>query len=354
VIEVLGVGGDVEVSGEYNQKPTNSNNGVTVITLPDGATEQHLAGALSDLGIDYAPMTREGAKRAARGQLHNQLNFGANDVDTAGGWSDEQLFQTAGETLGITDLGWHDVFIGADESTGKVTFWWSPRVHAAIAQKSKHDLVIRGGHGSHGATSIVNNAVYGGAGGVLRRVTGMGRGGISSGKDSSNMAGAGSFTSITNVGSGTLPAHNPHWTSFSGYTAYHRPEAILGRIQDVRAGSGDAFGLPGQGTNTLKKALSTTSLGDYYVGGGTPVESIAFIAVKNSQYRNDAIKKMHDLGTHEINGVPIEQFLILQSDVTSMHISDLPPVGPPANARNILDLPEVYEEAPAAEVVAAA
>jgi hypothetical protein len=167
------------------------------------------------------------------------------------------------------------------------------------------------------------------------------------------MAGAGSFTSITHVGSGTLPAHNPHWLSFSGYTVYHRPEAILGRIQDTRAGSGDAFGLPGQGTNTLKKALNSSSLGDYYVGGGTPAESIAFIAVQKSSYRDEAIQEMHKLGIFTIGGRPIEDILILKSAVTSMHISDLPPVGPPANARNILDLPLAYDEAPA-EVVAAA
>jgi hypothetical protein len=353
----------IEVIDADNVSGRNSVYGVTAITLPDGATEQQLAGAMADLGINYSPMTRGGAQQQVRGILRSLLSFDVADQETAKGWSDQKLFTEAGSVFGIPDLGWHDVSVGTDENSGKVTFWWSPRVLAAIEQKSHANLVIRGGHGHQGAKSIVHNAIYGGAGGVLRRVTGMGRGGISEGQDSGNMAGAGSFTSITNA-TGTLPKHNPYWSSFHGYTVYHRSSAIFGRIQDFRTGphSGynqDAFGKPAQGTNSLHDALTYDGIKDFYVGGGTPAESIAFIGVQTSATRTQAIAELHQLGYTTIGGRPIEEVVLLQSDIGQMTASDLPPAVPPANARNILNLPETYagEEPPApamAEVVAAA
>jgi hypothetical protein len=349
----------IEMIGPDSEQ-INSMDGLTTVTLPAGSDGSTMAGAMSDLGIDYSPMTREGAKVAVRGQLRNMLSFDMSNVDTPKNLSDDQLFSMASDSFGIPDLGWQDVSLGVDESTGKVTFFWSKRVYSAIAAKSKHDLVVRGGKG-HSAESIVNQVVTGGAGGTQRRVAGMvyihdgnthGKG-ISEDTDASHMAGSGSYTSAYKT-SGFLPAHNPLQNGFGGYTIYSRPEAVLGRIQDVRGANHDAFGVPGSGVNTLKKVLNAQNMMDYYVGGGTPPETIAFIAVQNPSFRTQAIAKLHTMGIFQLNGVPLEQAIVTQSHVTSIATADMPPVGPPTNARPILDLPESYDEAaPAAEAVAA-
>lgn len=335
----------IEVIRPNHTANPNSWNGVTTITLPEGVDDTALAGALSDLGIDYAPMTQSTAKKHARSLLKSSFKFDKNDVDSPGSLSDDQLFKLAGDAFGISDIGWQDIHIGVDDTIGKTTFFWSDRVRGAIAAKSKHNLVVRGGK-TDSTESVASNLLFGGVGGVNMRLTGMAyrKGGISSSTDATNMANEGSYTSIANTA--TLPTSNPHWaSSFTAYTVYHRPEAILGRIGDIRAGSGDAYGDAGQGTNSVQKALNTTSHQDYYIGGGTPPGTIAYIGVNSEKRRKEVIAHLAARGITHVEGRPVADILILKSQAHSIKTKDLPPAQLPVASRPILDLPETYPAA---------
>jgi len=329
-----------------------SSTGVTVISLPEGMDEKDLGGALSVLGIDYAPMTQDSAKTAVRGLLRTMMELDTSDVDTAKHWSDDKLFATAGQTMGISDLGWHDVSIGVDESSGKTSFFWSQRAQTAMANKASYDLVYRAAS-TGSAAQIVSTVKYGSASSVLKKTTGMldgsasVGGGASASSDNGNHAGHGSYASASKVS--TLPTTNSLASYKSaGMMVYHRPEAVLGRIMDYRLANNDAFGMGlGQGSDHLKAATTMSSVRDFFLGGGLPSEAIGFIAVQDASERTKAITQLKADGFDTINGRPVEEIIILMADAKNLKPSDLPPVVPPANARPITDLPMSFDAAPA-------
>ncbi|HEY5879830.1 MAG TPA: hypothetical protein VIU11_13040, partial [Nakamurella sp.] len=338
----------IEVMRPNHTATPNSWNGVTAITLPEGADEKMLAGAMADLGIDYAPMTQATAKKHARALMKSSFRFNKHDVDTPGTLTDADLFKLAADTFGVPDIGWQDIHMGVDDTIGKTTFFWSQRVRTAIAAKSKHSLVIRNGQTfQDNAAGIASNLLFGGVGGVQKRLTGMvyRTSGNMASHDAGNMANEGTFSSITTKHGDTLPQKNPHWGDW-GFTVYHRPEAVLGRIGDIRAGYGDAFGNAGQDTNSVERALNTKEHQDYYIGGGTPPGSIAYIGVKSNKRRQEVIDYLAARGVTHIEGRPVADILILTSESHKYKVADLPPAKEPASSRPIEDLPMSYEQVP--------
>jgi hypothetical protein len=336
----------------------NSTTGVTVISIPEGVDETAFQAALARMTIPYAPMTQDSAKDNVRGALRTLLHLDISDVNTAKGWTDEKLFSEAGKVMGIGDLGWQDVLVGVDESTGKTSFFWSDRARNALAAKAGYNLVYRAASNAS-AAQIVSTVKYGSANSVLKRTTGMvdgsaGQGGGASwGTDQTNLAGHGSYASASKEAK--LPAANK-WASYKtpGMMIYHRPEAVLGRIMDIRVASNDAFGMgQGSGANHLKHATQMSSVRDYFLGGGLPTEAVGFIAVSSATERTKAIAQLKADGFAEINGRPVEEIVILKDQAVKMTPADLPPVTLPANARPVLDLPNSYD-APAAPAVTAA
>lgn len=327
---------------------SHSNSGFTTISVPEGMGAEALNGALAKMGIDYSPMTQDGAKKHVRGLLRNLMDFDSQDVESAKHYTDEALFTKAGQAIGLSDLGWQDVLVGVDESTGKVSYFWSTRVQTALGNKAKHNLIYRAA-ASGDANAIVSTVKYGTANAILKRATGMiyapsGKGiGASPGSDNSHHAGHGGFASATNAAK--LPTGNSQ-ASYKGSNmmVYMRPEAVLGRIMDYRVSKSDAFGGgEGKGSNSLANASSWSGVKDYFLGGGLPSEAISFIAVSNAGARSAALQKLHSEGISQINGRPIEEIVILQSDAGKYSPKDLPVVVPPANARPILDLPTSYD-----------
>jgi len=330
-----------------------STTGTTVISVPQGVDEKALGAALAKLGVDYRPMSQDDAKTAVRGTLRTLLNLDISDVDTAKGWTDEKLFAQAGQSMGLSDLGWHDVLVGVDETTGKTSFFWSDRARNAIAAKTKYNLVYRSAT-TGDANAIVSTVKYGSANSVLKRTTGMidtptGKGtGASWSSDQSNHAGHGSYSSASNKSS--LPTSN----SQAGYKGvgmmvFSRPEAVLGRIADFRVANSDAFGMgQGSGADHLKHAMNMPSVKDFFIGGGLPTEAVGYIAVVNKTARTQAIEKLKADGFAMINGRPIEEVIITMDEASKLKPSDLPPVTLPSNARPILDLPTSYDTPAAA------
>lgn len=348
----------VDPKGSDNKSTT----GTTVISVPEGLDEKALGAALSKLGVDYSPMTQDSAKDNVRGMLRTLLSLDMSDVDTAKGWSDDKLFTQAGKTMGITDLGWHDVLVGVDESTGTPAYFWSDRARNALAAKSKVNVIYRSAN-SADAAQIVSTVKYGSASSILKRTAGMldGTGSTGSGAswstDNGNHAGHGSYASAgvhSKLPSGNNQASYKH----SGMMVYHRPEAVLGRIMDYRTGTGDVYGKgKGSGSDHLAYATSLSSVTDFFLGGGLPTEAVGFIAVSDQSERAKAIEKLKADGYSHINGRPVEEIVILKSQAQNMSPNDLPPVTLPSNARPILDLPTSYGAAPSAAdatVVAAA
>jgi len=327
----------------------NSTTGTVVVSVPEGLDENHLNAAFAKMGIDYTPMTQDSAKENARGLLRTLLDLDTTDVDTAKGWSDDKLFSTAGQAVGISDLGWHDVLVGVDETTGKTSFFWSDRVRSSISQKAQFNVVYRAANTAT-AAQIVSTVKYGSANSVLKRTTGMTDGTSSTGggaswsSDQSNHAGHGSYSSaakVTNLPTSNSQASYKH----AGMMIYSRPEAVLGRIADFRLSQSDAFGMgQGTGANHLKYAMSNSKVRDFFIGGGLPAESIGFIAVSSASERMAALQQLQAEGINQINGRPVEDLIITLSQAQSMKASDLPPVTIPANARPILDLPNSYDE----------
>jgi 2'-5' RNA ligase len=336
----------------------HSTTGVTVISVPQGVDETALGAAMAKLGIDYSPMTQDSAKGHVRGLLRTLVNLDMSDVDTAKGWSDEKLFSQAGKTMGISDLGWQDVLVGVDESTGKTSFFWSDRARNALAGKAKYNLVYRAAS-TGTAAQIVSTVKYGSASSILKKTTGMldGSGSVGNGasasSDNANHAGHGSYASASTVSK--LPGSN----SFASYKStgmmiYHRPEAVLGRIMDYRVSTHDAFGAgQGSGADHLAHATSMSSVRDYFLGGGLPTEAVGFIAVADASERTKAIEQLKADGFAVINGRAVEDIIITKQKAATMKPDDLPPVTIPSNARPILDLPTSYD-APAGPVTAAA
>ncbi|HEX8321629.1 2'-5' RNA ligase family protein [Longimicrobium sp.] len=338
----------------------HSTTGVTVITLPEGVDEKSLGAALAKMGIDYSPMTQDSAKDNVRGALRTLLSLDTHDVDTPKHYTDEMLFSQAGKTMGITDLGWQDVLVGVDESTGKTSFFWSDRARNALAAKAKYNLVYRAATTAN-AAQIVSTVKYGSASSILKKTTGMldGSGSVGNGasasSDNANHAGHGSYASASTVNK--LPSSNASASyKTAGMMIYHRPEAVLGRIMDFRVANHDAFGMGhGQGADHLAHATSMSSVKDYFLGGGLPTEAVGFIAVQSAEERLKAIEQLKKDGFEMINGRPIEDIVITKQKAATMTPDDLPPVTIPANARPILDLPVSYDTAaPAASAPAAA
>lgn len=332
---------------------THSTTGVTVISLPEGADEKALGAALSKMGIDYRPMNQDDAKVAVRGVLRTLLSLDTSDVDTPKHYTDEQLFKQAGQTMGISDLGWQDVLVGVDESTGKTSFFWSDRARAALAGKVSYNLVYRAAS-TGTAAQIVSTVKYGSASSILKKTTGMldGSGSVGNGasasSDNSNHAGHGSYASASKEFK--LPSTNAQagYKGSVGIMVYHRPEAVLGRIMDYRVSASDAFGMGhGSGSDHLKYATSMGKVKDYFLGGGLPTEAVGFIAVQDSGERAKAIEQLKAEGFGVINGRPVEDIVITKQKAATLTPDDLPPVTIPANARPILDLPVSYD-APAA------
>jgi hypothetical protein len=106
----------------------NSTTGTVVISVPEGLDETAPGRRLHQDGHRlHADDPGLGQDGNVRGLLRTLLELDTSDVDTAKGWTDDKLFAQAGKTLGISDLGWQDVLVGVDETTGKTSFFWSDR-----------------------------------------------------------------------------------------------------------------------------------------------------------------------------------------------------------------------------------
>lgn len=322
----------------------NTYSGVVTLSIPEGGDPvAAYSAAMAALGMEHAPHTQEATKRNVRPLLRILAHGGKDDLDTPGSYSDDALFKKIGSDLGLTDVGWHDVEVGVDESIGKVSYFWSPRVRDALTKKAPTSLVLRAASTAN-ADAIVSTVKGGTANAVTKRLTGMvdaasGKGlGASASSDAANNAGHGGFVSAQSVApGGKLPTSN----SLAGYKSahmmvYHRPEAVYGRIADYRvSASSDAFGAGS--SNNLGTIVKSSSIKDFWVGGGLPPESVSMIAVQNASERKKAIEALKAQGITVVNGVPVEDFIVLLSD--GKKLADLPPYVNPTQTVPLTDLP---------------
>jgi len=276
------------------------------------------------------------------------ISWDKKNVDNAQGFTDAEMFKAAGDQMGIPDLGWQDVRVGVDESVGKVSFFWSDRAINAMKTKSKMNLVIKAS-GSGSADTGVSVALNGQMNSMNKRINGAvyapgGSGlGVSATSDSGKYSGHGTYLSSTKASK--LPSHNTQ-ASYAGSSmiTYHRPEALFGRIGDMRTSQSDAFGNPGYGEeNYLKNVLTWGSVKDYYVSGGVTPEQTSLIAMQSQKEVDSAIAKLKAKGIVSINGIPIEKYIVTLQQAGNMHPDDLPPLYLPPNIRPIVDLPQSYE-----------
>lgn len=348
VIEIMHPGSGVD-----------SNYGYTVITVPEGENADVLMQkAFEDLDMPYRPLTQEDAKAATRGLLKNLLKLSLTDnykgaQDSPAG--DAAMFTTAGQTMGIPDLGWQDVMVGTTDD-GTTVYYWSPRVREVLASKIKMGSIIRG-IGQPDPDKIESTLMYGTADTGKKWVAGMptsSNGGNGAGTDASNLAGNGSFSSSMAKSSGPLQTHNPHW---SGATVSHtHPMNLFARIQDYRAASHDAYGKGGgTGANSLQGAMQMASVKDFYPGGGMPGETLGFYAVDSETERQTLIKYFKSKGRDIWGGRPIEDIILTKTQLKTKTQSDLP-IWVPPNLVPITSIPESYPspEAAQTEVTAAA
>lgn len=343
----------------------HSYKGNVVVTLPEGAGPEVLNSALDRMGVAHIPLTQAQAKANVLPLLRSLVSNDTSDIDTAKSYSAETLFSKAGLSFGIDDIGWDDVLIGVDESNGKTSYFWSDRVIEAIQKKSKIKVVYRGSNlptgGSAAADLIVSTALHGTANAVTKRVGGLihtptakAALGASPASDAGNNAGHGGFLSATP--NNVLYGHNSE-ASYVGsdLMVYHRAEGLFGRIMDYRMSvSGDAFGAgSGGGTSNLQTAMTAGKVKDIIANGGLPAESLGLIAVDSPKHRDEALKKLHDMGIDTINALKIEDLIVLKSDLNGKKADEtMAQVFRPPNMRPITELPESYDAA-AAPVVAA-
>ena len=243
---------------------------------------------------------------------------------------------------------------------GKMSYYWSGRVQAAIAQKTKFGVIVRGGTNAS-PQAIASQLTFGNADGILKRTAGMqGGGGISASADAKNNAAHGSYSSA--LGKVTkLPKTNPLFGKGSGFMVYMNPMAIMGRIQDWRTGpsSGDAFGAGpnygkgnSYGGNSLKSALTQNQSQDFWLGSGFGPETIGYVAVNTKADRDKALAELHKQGVTQVGGRPVEAIIITKDDAAKMSPKDIPAPSIPANATPITDLPTGYPPAGGGPAVA--
>jgi len=338
----------IEVIDPASEYKNDSRFGMTNIFLPEGATDGDLSAAMAELGLGgYSPMTQSSAKQQARVFLSTMVSFDQANADNTQGMSDEQMFKKAGEWMGITDLGWQDVRVGVDESIGKVSYFWSERAIAAMKAKSKMNLVVKGTKRNN-ADVIASTALYGNVNSMTKRLQGAvdaptGKGlGQSAVHDSSVYAGHGAYASAKKYN--YLPDHNDQAVYISGgLMIYHHPEALYGRIGDMRGSLEDVYGNPDNGSNIMRSLTVWENIKDYYISGGIAPEQASMIAAPSQKEVDSAIAKLKAKGIVSINGVPLERYIVTIAKAKTMRPSDLPPVYMPPNLRNLLDLPESYE-----------
>lgn len=332
VIEITNVGDD-----------NNSYNGVVTISVPDGGDPvAAYSAAMSALGMEHAEHTKESVKAKVRPLLRVLAFGGKDDIDTPKSFSDAQLFEKLAKHTGIPDVGWDDVRVGVDESIGKVSYFWSDRVTNALTQKAPTNLLIRAASSGNSA-SAVSTAKTGSANAVFKRLSGMvdaakGAGiGQSPWEDAKNNAGHGSYTSAISVGANSALPKSNSLASYksAGMMVYHRPEAVYGRIGDYRLATGDAFGAGS--SDNLQLLVNQSSIRDFWVGGGLPPESVSMIAMSSASERDKAIKQLKSEGVTQINGIPLEDFIVLMSD--NKKYSDLPPYINPTQTVPLSELP---------------
>jgi hypothetical protein len=348
----------IEVMGLDN-KSTNSANGVTVVTIPEGLDETAIGQALQDLDIPYEPMNQESAKHAVRGMIRNLVAIDLKDPDGVKGWSDAKLFTEAGKSMGISDLGWQDVLVGTEESSGKLTYYWSKRAQDAMAAKTQFSVIVRGGSKADGP-ALASQLMYGHADGIKKRTTGMqGGSGVSANADTLNNAAHGSYSSALGAkyADKGLPKTNPLFGKGQGFMAYSHPMAIMGRIQDYRTGPTQGYtgggyatlDMYGQGPakntsggytkSSLHQALTQTESQDFWLGHGFGPETLGFVATDKESSRQEAIKLLHAQGIFQINGRNVEDILITKAQAAKLTPKDIPLPPMPTNVRPILDLP---------------
>jgi len=351
VVEVMGIDFEKSSGGwGGGEKGIDSAIGLTAITLPEGTDETHLNAALADLGIPITPLTQDSAKTTAKGMLRNLLSLDMTDSDSTKGWTDKKLFDTAGTTLGIPDLTWDDILVGTDESTGKVSYFWSERVQKKIASKIQVKQVIRAsGHNSGTPPSVMSALGFGAANGLLKRAGGMTGGhGSSPHADSLNNAGNGSFSSAIN--SVKLPGRNPLFPAGEAMVVYYHPMSVLSRIQDWRAGPEhvDAWGKGhGQGSSSLKAALNQSQVQDLYLGGGIPGEATGYISLPSQSGVDAAIQYLKSKGVTSFNGRALEDVILTHTKAKATNASTMTAYIPP-NVVPITSIPLSYDTVTAA------
>lgn len=337
----------------------HSYKGQVVVTLPQGAGADVLNSALDRLGVAHKPLTQEKAKFLALTLMSSMTSNNISSIDApnipeAEIWKNINFaFSTPAHPM--NDIGWQDIRLSVDESNGKLTFYWSERVIEQLHKISKQKVIYRGApmgsNHQNNVDHVVSTVLHGTANGVNKRLGGLvhlptsaAAGGFSPASDAPNNAGHGGFLSSTPTD--TLYSSNSN-ASYAGSAmmVYHRAEAIFGRLIDFRGANGDAFGSgAGYGTNSLKSFLLDSQVKvDIVVNGGIPAESVGLVAVADATIRNDAIAKLKAMGIHEVNGTPIEKFVVSKSSLSGKSAeATLNKVFYPPNMRPILDIPIAY------------
>lgn len=126
--------------------------------------------------------------------------------------------------------------------------------------------------------------------------------------------GTNGMSSSSDMGTGgadyvfTKPVHNkPSVSGFGSYVMLH-PKAMM-RNTDIYANPGDNFGKHTSNRDTYG-AVGDSSTYEVMFKDGVPVSDFWYIGIGSAEIREELIKKLKARGITQINGIPIEQFIV--------------------------------------------
>lgn len=296
----------------------SSNDNTVKIHMPIDSTPEMYQQTLENLGIKKArPSTQGDIKVLAENKLISLMGTHQGDVKTFDGRTNmsgadrKKALDKIAEDYGITT----DDVTFSTEPNGRVKLFLSDDKAAELAKKwdvayFKHN--VSGGGDAKRWLSMLSGKSPGMLSTYHRFTEGIGGHGSSSSSDMAN--GAGDYNYITPEG----PGHSPN----NNVGIVLKPNAIFKRT-DFWANPGDGWGKKAEGGSTSNKSPyklfdSKGKIGYSGYGGGVyevlpkdtiPLSDFAYVVVPNG-VRADVLKGLQDQGILEINGFPIDKFVL--------------------------------------------
>jgi hypothetical protein len=322
--KAIGDGADLEFyrTATSTGVTNNAMHNTVRVLLPENASTEDVEKALEALQVNAAP--------ASEGDIHvyaeNKLMavMGA-DTDVRKNFSGEEREKKLAEIKKKYGVEAKDLIFTVD-ANGRNKFF----LPDAVRDKLIKDLNVKGFHHNMTASSAddIMSILAGTNPGLnatqVRWNNGIFKHGMSSPSDMAS--GGADYLFTTPKHSGLTPGSSP---SYSNYHVTVHPKAAMRRL-DIYGNQSDSYGRHKAGTDVY--ALISGNPYEIVFKDSIPLSDMWYMNVPNHATREELIKRLKAMGITQINGIPIEDFLVGPGgvipvvDETQWDVIPLPPV----------------------------